>query len=76
MQRYSSEYGSDEYLEVSEKIFDFYAEELVVIGTVGLAPTVYTANANLGNTIKGDYSIPGSPGGVATTLGKFLFFKK
>ena len=75
VQRYNSEYGSQEYLEVSEKIFDFYAEELLIIGTVGLAPTVYTANANLGNTIKGDYTIPGSPGGVAVTLGKFLFFK-
>ena len=33
-----------EYLEVSEKIFDFYAEELLIIGTVGLAPSVYIAN--------------------------------
>ncbi|MDE0448598.1 MAG: ABC transporter substrate-binding protein [Spirochaetaceae bacterium] len=42
-------FRSAEYDDLAEKIFDFYAEQLFVIGTVGLLPTPYIAKKNIGN---------------------------
>ncbi len=42
-------FRSAEYDDLAEKIFDFYAENLFVIGTVGLLPTPYIAKKNIGN---------------------------
>ena len=36
-------------MELSEKVLDWHAENVLVIGTVGLAPTLYVANTKLGN---------------------------
>ena len=41
--------GSPEYMEISETVLDWHAENVLVIGTVGLAPTLYVANSKLGN---------------------------
>ena len=44
-----TEYGSSEYLELAEKIFDFQAENLFIIGLVGLKPAPFVARKNIGN---------------------------
>jgi len=41
--------GSDEYLELSRKIYAFHAANLYRIGTVGMAPTLYIAKNSIGN---------------------------
>jgi len=76
VKRYHSRYGSKEYMELCRKTFDFYAKELVQIGTVGLVPSCYIANKSLGN-VPARY-FPSSEGlyEVANYLAKFLFFKQ
>ena len=41
--------GSPEYLELSRKIYAFHADNLYMIGTVGMAPTLYIAKNSIGN---------------------------
>ena len=36
----SSEYGSPEYIEAFQKVFDLHAEQLFLIGSVGVTPTL------------------------------------
>ena len=48
-ERGKSEIGSQKYMELSEKIYDFHAENLYLIGTVGMAPQVVIAKKNMGN---------------------------
>lgn len=45
-------YGSKEYMELSQKILDFHADKLYLIGTVGMAPTIFIAKNNVGNIPK------------------------
>lgn len=45
-------FGTEEYRELGEKLFDFFSENLYIIGTVGLLPQVYIANKNIGNVPK------------------------
>ncbi len=47
------QFGSPEYLNLMEKIYDFHAENLYVLGTVGLVPTIYIADQDLGNVPTG-----------------------
>jgi peptide/nickel transport system substrate-binding protein len=67
-------YGSKEYVEIAEKIFDFQAENVFHIGTVGMAPLLYIAKNNVGNVPEkawANFSWRGSPNmGV-----DMLFFK-
>ena len=42
-------FGSQEYFDVMEKIFDYNAEKLYVLGTVGSVPTILIAKSNMGN---------------------------
>ncbi len=44
-----TEIGSEEYMELSRKIYDFNAEQVFVIGTVGIVPIPYIAKNNIGN---------------------------
>jgi peptide/nickel transport system substrate-binding protein len=46
-------FGSPEYLDLMERIYDFQAENLYVLGTVGLVPTIYIADKDLGNVPTG-----------------------
>ena len=48
-QRLLTVMGSPEYTEISEELLDWHADNVVVVGTVGLAPTLYVANSKLGN---------------------------
>jgi peptide/nickel transport system substrate-binding protein len=43
---------SEEYKEISTRIYDIHAEELYMVGTVGMAPTVFIAKNNIGNIPK------------------------
>ena len=43
------DYGSPEYVELAQKIFDFQAKNLVIIGVVGMTPVPLIAKRNLGN---------------------------
>ncbi len=51
-QRSSTRFGSKEYRELSVKIYDFIAEKLYSIGTVGLVPQLYIAKKDIGNIPK------------------------
>ena len=43
---------SPEYTELSQKIYDLWAEKLYIIGTVGMVPQPVIAKKNLGNVVK------------------------
>ena len=47
--------GSPEYMELSEKIYDFHAENVYVIGTVGMVPKPLIAKNTLRNVIDSSY---------------------
>ena len=47
--RKNTRYGSPEYIEMAQKIFDFYSDNLILIGTVGLLPHPYIAKNSVGN---------------------------
>ena len=73
--KYASRYRSPEYMALSEEIFDWYAEETVLIGTVGMVPTPLVAADNLGNV---NVEVFWSAAGLYESgnyLSKFLFFK-
>ena len=44
-----SEFGSDEWFELAQKMFDFTGHNVFVIGTVGEAPAVLLTNNDLRN---------------------------
>jgi peptide/nickel transport system substrate-binding protein len=45
----NAEFGSQQYFEAAEKLYDYHAEKIYIIGTVGLIPTLYIAKKNIGN---------------------------
>lgn len=47
--RTETAFRSKEYMELSEKFFDWHAENVVLIGTVGMVPLVYIAKNDIGN---------------------------
>ncbi len=47
--------SEDEYQSLAEQIFDFYADEMLVIGTVGYAPMPTVVNKNLMNVPEDAY---------------------
>jgi peptide/nickel transport system substrate-binding protein len=49
VQRQSTALGSKEYMELSQKIYDFHAENVWIIGTVGMSPKILIAKNNLRN---------------------------
>ncbi len=61
LERSQVPFGSREYMELSERIFDTHAEKLFMIGTVGMVPWLYIAKNNMGNipnTLKGMVTHP------------------
>ena len=42
-----SEFGSDEWFELAQKMFDFTGDNVFVIGAVGKAPAVLLTNNDL-----------------------------
>ena len=69
-----TEYGSPEYVELAQKIFDFQARNLVIIGVVGLKPVPLVAKRNIGNIPTGfTMGMEGSTG--LNVHGDQFFFK-
>jgi len=52
LQKMRTRFASKEYVELMQKIYDFQAEKLYVIGTVGMVPTLYIAKKEIGNIPK------------------------
>ena len=67
--------GSPEYLELSRKVYAFHADNLYMIGTVGMAPTLYIAKNNIGN-VPTEYPPPRSWAGDLTSYADQLFFRQ
>ncbi len=68
-------YGSKEYRELAEKIFDFHAENVFIIGTVGLTPWVWVAKNYVGNVPMKSAAHVGWTGGY-NVYGEQLFIKQ
>ena len=66
---------SPEYLELSRKIYAFHADNLYMIGTVGMAPTLYIAKNSIGN-VPTEYPPPRSWAGDLTSYADQLFFRQ
>ena len=60
MTAYSSVFGSKEYREGYEAAFDIFAEQLCVIGTVGLVPDLRIVKNNVGNATEEWFNGPGT----------------
>ena len=60
MTAYSSVFGSKEYREGYEAAFDIFAEQLWVIGTVGLVPDLRVVKNNVGNATEEWFNGPGT----------------
>ena len=60
MTAYSSVFGSEEYRMGYERAFEIFAEQLWVIGTVGLVPDLRIAKNNLGNATQEWLNGPGT----------------
>jgi hypothetical protein len=41
--------GEEKYMELSRKIYDFHAENLYMIGVVGMVPMPFIVKKNIGN---------------------------
>lgn len=46
---FTTEMGTEEYIRLGRKVYDFISEELFAIGTVGMSPYVVVHNADLRN---------------------------
>ena len=49
MQVIRTRLGSEEYMELMEKIYDYQAEKLYHIGTIGMAPKLHIVKKNIAN---------------------------
>ena len=68
--------GSKEYNEIYTKIFDFHAENLLIIGAVGMVPDPYIAKKNIGNIPKGHIPAGGSKDELGARAADQLSFKQ
>lgn len=73
--RSRTELGSEEYTELSQKIFDFHAENVFMIGIVGMSPHPYIAKKNIGNIPHHGPGIGGWSGDL-NYFASLLFFKE
>jgi hypothetical protein len=69
------EFRSPEYIAAMQKVFDWHAENIVIIGTVGMVPVPYVAKNNIGNVPKAYNPAGGWPGDL-NYYAEQLFFKK
>lgn len=74
-ERVLAEFRSPEYIETMQKVFDWHAENLVMIGTVGMIPVPYVAKNNIGNVPKA-YNPAGNWPGDLNYYAEQLFFKR
>lgn len=73
--KYAAEFRSDEYLEALEEMFDLVAETVPSIGTVGMVPSPYVANKNIGNVNNEVFWCAAGLYESGNYLSFFLFFK-
>ena len=52
----SAEFGSREYMDGYTAAFEIFAEQMYIVGTVGLVPELRVAKNNLGNASEEWYS--------------------
>jgi len=70
-----SEFGSKEYIELCQKVYDFHAQNLFVIGVIGMVPHVYIAKKSIGN-VPQEYG-PGMSWPIALNVyANQLFFRE
>ena len=69
------DFRSPDYIEAMQKVFDWHAENVVIIGTVGMVPVVYVAKNNIGNVPKA-YNPGGMWSGDLNYFAEQLFFKE
>ena len=72
--RTETELGSEDFWELSGKMNDWQAENLPIIGTVGMAPLLYIAKNNIGNVPQA-YRVDESWIGHLSSGAIQLFFK-
>ena len=68
--------GSKEYTDLWTKIGDFHAENLLIIGAVGLSPLPYIAKKNIGNVPKVFPPAAGGKGDLIHRTADQLFIKQ
>ena len=71
---HGSEYASEEWLAAQDAIFSQWAEQLYVIGTVGMVPNLIIANNRLAN-VPGDNEIPVDGSGWPPQFTQFVYIK-
>lgn len=72
MKAANSEFGSRDYADAYQDVFDVFAEQLYVIGTVGLVPDLVLSKRNVGNT---SAEWIASIGGKWSQYDSLLYFK-
>ncbi len=72
---HGSEYGSEEWLGAQDEIYTRWAEQLYVIGTVGMVPNLILANNRLVN-VPGENDIPVDGSGWSPQFTQFVFIKE
>ncbi len=72
---HGSEYASEEWLAAQDTIYSLWAEQLYVIGTVGMVPNLVLASNRLGN-IPGDNELPVDGSGWEAQFTQFVFIKE
>lgn len=45
----NTQFGSPEYTELAQRLYDYVTEQAFVIGVVGMAPSLFIAKKNIGN---------------------------
>jgi peptide/nickel transport system substrate-binding protein len=69
------EMGTPEYIELSQKIFDYHAENVLMIGTISFPPMYILVNNKIGNVPK--LPPPGSEGQLGLQIfGLQMFYKE
>ncbi len=71
---HGSEYASEEWLAAQDEIYSLWAEQLYVIGTVGMVPNLIIANNRLAN-VPGANEIPIDGSGWPPQFTRFVFIK-
>ena len=72
---HGSEYASEEWLAAQDTIYSLWAEQLYVIGTVGMVPNLVLASNRLAN-VPGDNELPLDGSGWEAQFTQFVFIKE
>ena len=70
-----TEFLSKEYTEINQAMWDYWADQIFVIGTVGLLPQPYLANVKIGN-VPTEYAVTADWAGDILNQSAQLFWKE